>query len=365
LTGVPASVHGVHSISSRIPTKFPLISRMLRERASDSAFFSNVPTTQAAFGFGRDWGRFDSHSPLEDLPATQPVLAGIDWLKKSGSREGTPRLLVAHASGGHPPWDVTIDELAALLPKDYEGPIDPRRGAVTLREYRTRAAAGRKTLSAGDWTRIGALQAFSLRKLDASLGTLFRYLQDEDQWEDTLVILMGDVGIGDRPEIPYAPDGALTEGRLAVPLLVKFPRGTRRGLHVNTRASTGSVARTITEALGLNPAAAHQPPSLTALAELGDPLESNPVLSRTMNNYAFYLGRFVLRGTLGQPPSLYDLEVDPAAQADLAAEQPFLVEWMWRLCVRELQRGGVSTPASYESVELDAETRAAMSSYGI
>jgi arylsulfatase A-like enzyme len=366
LTGLPASTHGVLSLSGRVPARLPLMSRMLRERASNSALFSNVPTTQAAFGFARDWGHFESHSPLEDMPATAPVLAGADWLRKDGARGDTaPRLLVVHVSGGHPPWDISNEELALILPKDYEGPIDARRGAITLHEYRARVAAGRKTLSPADWVRVEALQALSVRKLDTSLGSLFRYLQEANQWDDTLFILMGDVGVGDRPEIPFAPDGSLTEGRLAAPLIVKFPQGRRPRAHVNNRVSTGSVARAISEALGLNPAAHNPAPSLLALAELGDPTEGSRVLSRTMNSYAFYLGRYVLRGTLGQVPSLFDLEVDPAAQTDLAAEQPFLVEWMWRLCVLEMKRGATSNPEEREVAEMDAETRAALAAYGI
>src|SRR5690606_15909680 len=109
----------------------------------------------------------------EDRPGSAPILHGRDWLKEHLATDSSvPRLLVMHLSAAHPPWDVTPEEARVLPPEDYNGIVEPRRGAMALREVRQRHRASRRILGPNDWQRVEALQVAALQKLDTALEAL-------------------------------------------------------------------------------------------------------------------------------------------------------------------------------------------------
>src|SRR5439155_79942 len=101
--------------------------------------------TSAAFGFSRGFQTFKSFSPNQE--ATHVVEETVTWI----AAHKTERfVIVVHARGGHPPWDVPADQMKALPPDQYSGPIEPgahaaeildRRGDDGARGARPRAAA--------------------------------------------------------------------------------------------------------------------------------------------------------------------------------------------------------------------------------
>jgi hypothetical protein len=224
LTGVAPGVHQVLDPSARLTDAVPTLAELLRKSGGRAAMFTNVPFSFRAFGFARGFSEFVQTSPVEDRPASEPFTLAKKWLDKEiAEAPEQRRLVVVHTSAGHPPWDVTSDELTSLAPKDYAGALEPRRGAVVLREIRERSEAARRRLGPLDLQRLQALQEVALNKQDLAIGALLRGLEEAQQLERSLVIFMGDVDMGDPPELPFAPVGRLETGRLMAPLIVRFP----------------------------------------------------------------------------------------------------------------------------------------------
>jgi hypothetical protein len=364
LSGLNPNLHGLQDPAARLPESVQIVSESMRRFPGVSAFFTNVPYSFRAFGFEKGWNEFEQFSPVEDLPATEPLRRGRHWLAGvvSGG-DDEKALLVMHVTGGHPPWDVSVAEAKTLPPEDYSGMIDARKGAVALREIRSRRSSRRRRLREVDWTRLEALQRAALAKVDESIGIAVESLEESGAWDDTLFVFMGDVAMGDNPSIPFTPLGRLDDSRLLVPLIVKFP-GATEGEKVDARVGPRSVSRTLHEALGARWPGSESVVDLYSAAKRPPGLLSNSgQVAIQGHEYAFTIGPWRLSGALGVQPKLCDIEVDPACQTDLYAEHPFVVHWTWRAFQRAMQAEG-DVPQR-ENAEIDPATRAALDVYGL
>ena len=80
LTGLPPRAHSLEDHAARLPKTIRTINAILKEASGRTAMFTGVPTTFAAFGFNRAWDRYESLSPVRDLPATEPINEATQWL---------------------------------------------------------------------------------------------------------------------------------------------------------------------------------------------------------------------------------------------------------------------------------------------
>jgi hypothetical protein len=364
LTGARPVEHQMLDPAARVPKALKLTSERMRRRGGVSGFFTNVPYSFRAFGFDRGWTVFEQFSPVDDVPATQPLHLARRWLETQlAAEETTPRLMFVHLSGAHPPWDVPLEQAKTLPPKDYSGQIDPRRAAGALRELRDRTR-GSRLLRADDWIRLEALQGVAVAKLDESFGLLMQSLQDSGQWDESLVLFMGDVAMGDAPSVPFAPFSQLEEARLAVPLLAKLP-GATDSHRAHFRFGPEAIARTVQEALGIEWSGAASVPRLGDIAvDRVGLLGSAGLLAMQGHTYAYYLGSWRLSGSLGDAPSLCQLEVDPACQTEALDAEPFVAQWMWRALLRAL-RDYSGDDLRREGAQIDEKTRSGLQVYGL
>lgn len=368
LSGRPASEHGLVHTSAAVNPDVPLLGRGIREVGGRSALFTNVPYTFAGFGFERDWNRFEQMSPVQDLPGDEPLTRATAWLEGELAEDPEKRrLLVVHVRGGHPPFDVTPDEAKELPPAEYTGSIEPRRAAIILRNVRERVRQSGRRLGPGDWDRLLALQRAALWKQDAALGALFETLRKHGQWDDSMVVLMGDVARGEEPHVPFEPYGELREDRLSPPLLVKFPRVPRPAPRTTLPVGTLDLARAIHDALGieLELEGASRESGALDLATGSVPLTTRGLVAVHPPRFVFTADRYRLAGSFGETPTLCDLEVDPACQHDLYAEAPFQMEWLWRMAFRAFQAQGATRLDASTLGQLDDELRAALTVIGL
>jgi hypothetical protein len=366
LTGLPASRHGlVHTSASLLPD-VPLLSRAIREIGGRSAFFTNVPYSFGGFGFERDWNRFEQMSPVRDLPTEEPLRRAQGWLQAEFEEDSDKRrLLVVHLRGGHPPFDVTPEDASSLSPPEYTGSLEPRRAAIILRNVRERERRTSRKLGPKDWQRLIALQRAALLKQDAALGALFETLRAHGRWDDSLVILLGDVARGEEPHVPFEPYGELREDRLSPPLLLKFPYAARPAPRSAVPLGTLDVSRAIHDGLGLDFPGAGNESRVVDLAQNTEPLATRGLVAVHPPSYVFTLDRYRLAGSFGQVPLLCDLEVDPACQHDLYSEAPFQMEWLWRMAVRAFQTQGATQVEDATLGEFDEDLRAALTVFGL
>jgi Sulfatase len=368
ISGLPPSAHALQSPKSRLPRSILTLADRIRETSGESAFFTGVPVTREAFGFDRGWNHFEEFSPVSDVAASAPLERAKLWLERAIAKDPlVPRLLIVHMRGGHPPWDLSRDEVAELSPREYMGLLEARRGGIILSSIRAHVRPAQRRLQPPDWARLKALQLAALQKQDAALGSLIELLQREHLYNDTLFALTGDVAMGDPPEAPFGAARPLTEDRLLVPLWLKFPGGGFAGTEVPGPVASTDVAATLALALGV-----HLPDELAGvdlyrLAGGGGPVLARGLLATLGPEYSMRYGPWLLRGQSPRTPSLCELGVDPACVHDVLEQSPLTAESLWRETF-EAQRHDrtleSAAGASPEPALLDKDTAAALQVWG-
>jgi len=367
LTGLSPRTHRVEDSSSRVPDSVRLLSEMVKEASGRTAFFTGVPTTFAPFGFAAGWDTFDAISPVLDVPATEPLSRALKWLETELDDEHPgPRLLVVHARGSHPPWDLTREETQTLKPDEYAGILDPRRGGIMLAALRARRTRAAHHLLEEDWVRLHALQDAALAKQDLLIGQLVGLLKKKGAWERSMIVFAGDVSAGDPPDSPFDPQGALAESRLAVPLVVKFAGGDLGGRDEQLPASAADVSASILTALGIPVPEAVEGIDLYAAAHGMLPVVANARVASAPGRYSTRLGSWLLRGELGKKPSLCAIDLDPACVNDVFDEKPYAARALWLATFRAesaaLHASG--RPKERQPASLDPDTVAALTVWG-
>jgi hypothetical protein len=366
LTGRSPAAHGVVDSNSRLAPELHVISEIVKEASGRTAMFTGSPTTFAPFGFDQGWDLFDMISPVKDLPAVEPIVRATRWLEQAvDESNGAPILALIHARGAHPPWDISREEALLLKPTDYSGAIDPRRGGIIIGALRGKRHRIRR-LSDEDWSRIRSLGDASLGKQDAALGDLVASLKRRGVWDDTLLIVTGDVAPGEPPEFPFDPKGALTEDRLLVPLLIKWPGGSLAGKELSVPSSVQDLTITLLDALGLR-----IPRGASGLDLYTRALGRHPVVARTQiaslaDRYSSRQGAWLLRGQIGSPPNLCALDVDPACASDVADRELIPARALWESTYFALSEALRLVPAdtSRRPVVVDSDTSAALVVWG-
>jgi hypothetical protein len=364
LTGLGPRAHSLEAPMLKLPPTLRTLPRSVKEANGSAAFFTGVPTTFAPFGFDNGWDTVESFSPVKDIAATEPFARAAAWLTREVEERPLARhLLVIHARGAHPPWDVTREEAQRLKPPEYNGSIDPRRGGVILGALRARATV--RKLRDDDLLRLRELSELALAKQDAGLGQVLAVLRRAGLWDASLVVVMGDAGPGIGPDLPYDPAGALSEDRLSVPLLVKLPAGAMAGQDVPVPVTAQDVATTLARALEVG-VDWPSPVDLVERAGGGRTVESTVQHATAPGRYATRVGPWLLRGELGSRPRLCALDVDPACAIDAFEERTVAARVAWLAALggeaRRVPKELGQAPRTV--VELDPETRAALVVWG-
>lgn len=364
LSGLPAAAHGCSDPSARLAPEVRLISEIVKEASGRTAMFTGVPTTFAPFGFEQGWDAFETVSPVKDLPASEPIQRAAHWLEQTLD-DAAPSFVLIHARGGHPPWDASREEAQHLKPIDYGGAIDPRRGGIIIGALRNRQKRARH-LSEDDWTRIHELAQSSLAKQDAALGQLIGLLKRRGIWDDTLLIVTGDVAPGEPPEFPFDPKGALSEDRLVLPLLIKFPGGALAGREVQAPSSMQDLSVTLLDALGLRVPEGLRGMDLFARAQGHEALDADVQVANVGDKYAARLGAWLLRGQASAVPTLCALDVDPACVSDVFDRELIAARALWQKTFAILSEARRIAPpdASRRALELDGDTAAGLVVWG-
>jgi hypothetical protein len=331
LTGLPPRAHGLEDPVSRLSEDVRLVGERAKEGSVHSALFTGVPLSFPAFGFDRGWDEYDAISPVRDLPAAEPLFRGATWLKDQYDADHEGKLLlVVHVRGGHPPWDVTRDEVAGMPPEEYSGALEPRAGAIVLSNLRgQKKSPAEQRLTAADWRRLRALDEVAVRKQDAGIRRILEVLDRAGIYGRSLIVLMGDVASGDPPSIPFAPMPPLREDVLLTPLVVKFPDGAFAGTQASAMTTTMDVTATLLRALGVGTEGIAGV-NLARLARNDLPPDGHPLTATLGSRYATRFGPWLLTGDIGRRPFLCQIDVDPACASDDFAQSPIAAEALWR-----------------------------------
>lgn len=362
LTGVSPRAHGLQDPTGRLPEEIRSVAEVLKQASGRTAMFTGVPTSFSAFGFDRGWDRFVEFSPVKDLPASEPLAQATNWLEKQLDSKSR-RLVVAHLRGGHPPWDLTTAETGQLPPQEYGGLLRARRGAILLHDVRERRRASSRRLATEDWQRLHAFHNAALVKQDAELVKLFALLKKKGAYEDALIIVVGDVPMGDPPEVPFDPTPPLREDRLLAPLYVKFPHGELSGTQVSLPTTAMDIATTILGAFDLQPARHLDGIDLFQSAVGIEPPLGRPLEATLGNDYSSRWGLLLLSGSLGRKPALCELDVDPACVSDAFESRPIAARALWR-ATHKLETEARRAAKAGGRATLDDDETAALTVWG-
>jgi hypothetical protein len=366
LSGLSPSVHGIMAPGDRLRSKVVTLAETLKEAGGRTALFTGTPTSFAPFGFNAGFDAFETISPVVDQPATQPLLRAQSFREQELASGGTsPHLVVVALRGGHPPWDLTREEAAQLKPQEYAGILDTRRGGIVLGALRDRHRKNARRIGDDDWMRLRALHDAAVAKQDAALGKLIAMLKAKGAWKDTLLVVTSDVGLGNGPEIPFAPAAPLTEDHLLLPLLVRFPGDALAGREVTLPTTAADVAYTVLQALGLD-TSRQVGSDLFARGSGTASLHGDLDLATSLDGYSARLGSWLLRGSFGKIPRLCAQDIDPACTTDSLDQRPGAARALWFATFQAAAAGAGAAAklGQRERAELDPETQAALTVWG-
>ncbi len=366
LTGQPPRVSHVDEDDARLPASAVTLSDMARQAGVVAGYFTANPMTGSAFGFGRSWQTFVEHLPTEDGPAVRVFDDAAAWIDAHKSERF---LLVVDARGGHPPWDVTNDELKGMPPEDYGGGLDPKHAAELLSKARHVPPMIRFTDA--DRARAAALYEKAILAHDAALGRLLGALRAADRDKDTTVLVTSDFGVNEAARVPYGDGDPPEEAVLSVPLVLREASHAGAGTRVTAPTADLDVAPTVLGALGLSASSLFSGTDLRLAAARGAP-DGRPRLATTHGgHFALAWGNFVLAGRQGQRGELCDLSLEASCVADIRTTHPLALDAITRR-YQEMTRattpaGQVTkdTPAApREPLTLDPATTAALRAWG-
>lgn len=326
LTGAPPWRHGLADTQLRLPSDLPTLASAIEAAGGRSSFFTGVPPSFEDFGFDRGFESFVSIPPQKDEAATAPLTQAKKWLQESLLHEG-PVLSIIELRGGHPPFDISKDFAMKLPPAEYGGNLTPRRAALQLENVRKRRSRNRNLLEE-DWIRFESMQKAALLRQNNAIGELIAWLRLQEAFDDTLLVVVGDVGAGERPEVPFDPDAPLEESYLSVPLIIKFPKAHRAGQHVKGYFAPRDLSYTVAKSLGIDFDPHAQNVNLASSAATGQ-ARLRPHIAYRDGEYSLRVGSSLLKGQDGSAPQLCKPEIDPTCQIDRSAEHLIESRALW------------------------------------
>lgn len=368
-TGLPVPVHAVEDIGARLSQRTALVVRRLAPFGVESAMFTEVPTTGAAFGFAHDWTSFAAKSPLDGPPVAFDELSryvGAHGAKKS--------LLYVHARGAHPPWDVSPEALKTLGPEGYSGPVDPKHAVAIL----GRARKGLGKLSEADRARLEALRDAALLAQSKRLEAFLEDQRAQNALDKLLLVVTSDVPFtippahvdapkpapdahaSAKPAVPKIAPPKAPEPEPYIPLFVRFPGGVYAGKTVDVVTDPSDVAATVVVALG-GSADGLFGRDLLALARGDDDARDTPRLLDDGRGYTLVWNQARLVGVWGKAPVL---RLDPT-NPEPPGEHPYLYLSMWGLAAESRNQWMLARAKGpgREPATIDPATQAALDAW--
>lgn len=219
---------------------------------------------------------------------------------------------------------------------------------------------------------LSSLYDAEVLRSDRSFGTLLQALRRDGSYDDTVIVFVSDHGeeFGEHGSLQHGL--TLYQEQLAVPLVVKLTDGRAGGTRVRGVVQLVDVVPTLTELAGLAPGEDLDGRSLVQSIESGDAGSDRPVPSRLARipqgtrtealeaSHRKWI-RYWLDERSGPPRELFDLELDPGEQTNIA---PKARAWVTLLSCWSRALGARGTQWASATAEIDDETRQSLKALG-
>jgi arylsulfatase len=326
-TGLAPSAHRANRVKTSLPDAATTLAELLQQEGYRTAGVVSHQVLSAENGFAQGFERyFDDEALGHRHVSTDGVTTRALELLSELSANSEPFFLFVHYFDPHYDY-IRHPEFGFAAPR--AGRLDGTQSLVSLRKL--------PDLGADELSLLRDLYDEEIRFTDAGIGRLLDRLSESGAGGRTIVVATADHGEAFLEHGWLGHTRSLYDVLLRVPLLVRVPGGTP-GV-VEAPVSTLSVFPTLVELLGLpvNRIIAHGSSLVPHLRGAQDPVATLvfaevdflPIFdpAKRAAKKAVIGPRFkLIRDEKSGAIELYDLEVDPGEQNDLAAEQPARVE---------------------------------------
>jgi arylsulfatase A-like enzyme len=344
--------------------KAVLVSEVLQEAGYTTfGVFSN-PHLRAGSGFDQGWDRFHPTAGWKEVSSERVNREFYRWRKKR--TEPGPYFALLWYIDPHTPfqWDKSAATWAGVSPAETFLHKPEPKDESAPQSVRMRA---------------GRHYEASVRSVDNTLSGLVRFLREQGDYDDALIVFTGDHGESLWEHGRFGHNYGLYDHLTHVPLLMRLPSPlhfpdfapwTGRSASI---ASSVDVLPTTLDFLGMTPGDTMQGRSL--LPELVTPTGGTAYLEQRLTHYGPYEifgmreGRFKyiwieqFEGNNTPRALLFDLESDPMERKNLASERPELAA-EFHARTMERRRSYESIALNAGTAEVDARTRTLLDQLG-
>lgn len=257
LSGTYPSVHGLQARRDIFTSNVPRISSFLQSQGFGTACVSAIGNVSTSLGFSEGFDYFCDLYKEPDLLAirrrTRAEAEGLDedvdvifplaedlntylipWLDTHKNQDAFALLWSIQT---HAPFEPP-DGFAKFVGPDYDGRFTGRRDMVRL----VRNDVDRKYLV--------DLYDSEIYYNDYTIGRLVDHLKQTDQYDDTMLIILGDHGEAFGEHSIYSHGHLPYEEVMRVPLIIKLPDSCYAGYEVTELVSLIDIFPTIADYLG-------------------------------------------------------------------------------------------------------------------
>lgn len=197
---------------------------------------------------------------------------------------------------------------------------------------------------------------------DMNFGRVIDRLKSRGRYDGTLIIVTADHGELLGEHSLYGHPARLYEELTRIPLVVKFPKGRKSGLRIDTPIQLVDLFALILDQAGIE-----TPPGIQGQVpgRITHPIltEESPAFVGDEALRAFYEGSEKLLWGSHGTRQLYDLANDPKEERDLAGERPARLAELEAALQRRVAT--LPAPSAFEAAgAVDAETREALRALG-
>lgn len=329
-TSLHPDVHRVEGKKLRLSDRVPTMPEILKADGYQTLGLVSIDWMEGTFGFARGFDHYERMTHdltyadrlnrrlfelLDDQPRKQPLLLFLHYIDAHSD--------FYSVAANKLPFYAQAPQLTKLgIDPDSDEFCTPKDECAT--DFLLAVNRGDVVLSPAAEARIRALYRAGVEYLDRDLGELFAGLKERGLWDDALIVLTADHGeeLGDHGQWihnqPYSED-------IAVPLMVRLPRGAHGGSRQKGLADSTDLLPTILDYLGLERRAHFQGNSLRPLLEQGSAIRPRSLArdKLTPTRYALRTAEYCLVHDLRTAESqLYDLRVDPRELVDVSSSHP-------------------------------------------
>jgi arylsulfatase A-like enzyme len=256
-TSLYPSSHTATGKPHRLPQAVTTLAEVLAASGYHTGGLADNPSISAAFGFDQGFADYVYLEPSYLLAGSEAAsqTALYQTLRRVWAMTGSDRIYPQHfyqeaavVNGYALDWLEASRGTRFFLFLHYMDPHDP---------YFEHPYNGQGYARASDQNPDPALaQTFSrlydgeVRYLDEQLGLLFDWLKTEGLYDGALIILTGDHGEEFQEHGGWWHGQTLYQEQIAVPLIIKYPRGVQAGSVVTDLVRSLDIAPTILDAAG-------------------------------------------------------------------------------------------------------------------